>query len=73
MGRAASALPISVITVDLPVLWHFRISHFNEKARWALDWKRVPHVRRAVLPVGGSSVTRSSIESVRQATTSVAP
>jgi len=33
-----------------PVLWHFRFSHYNEKARWALDWKRVPHVRRAVPP-----------------------
>ncbi|TMB22893.1 MAG: glutathione S-transferase family protein, partial [Deltaproteobacteria bacterium] len=31
-----------------PVLWHFPISHFNEKARWALDWKRIPHVRRAL-------------------------
>jgi glutathione S-transferase len=35
---------------DLPTLWHFRVSHYNEKARWALDWKRVPHRRRAVLP-----------------------
>ncbi len=34
----------------LPTLWHFRLSHYNEKARWALDWKRVPHRRRAVLP-----------------------
>ena len=32
------------------VLWHFRFSHYNEKARWALDWKGVPHVRRAVAP-----------------------
>ena len=31
-----------------PVLWHFPISHYNEKARWALDWKRIPHVRRAL-------------------------
>jgi glutathione S-transferase len=30
------------------VLWHFPISHFNEKARWALDWKRIPHVRRVL-------------------------
>jgi glutathione S-transferase len=36
--------------VSTPVLWQFRISHFNEKARWALDWKRVPHVRRSLLP-----------------------
>src|SRR5438128_2030362 len=33
-----------------PLLWHFPISHFNEKARWALDWKRVPHVRRTLGP-----------------------
>ena len=32
---------------DVPVLWHIRISHYNEKARWALDYKRVPHERRA--------------------------
>ena len=32
----------------LPVLWQFRQSHFNEKARWALDWKGIPHVRRAL-------------------------
>ncbi len=34
----------------LPTLWHFRVSHYNEKVRWALDWKRIPHRRRAVLP-----------------------
>ena len=33
-----------------PVLWQFRHSHFNEKARWALDWKGIPHVRRSLLP-----------------------
>jgi glutathione S-transferase len=33
-----------------PVLWHLEISHYNEKARWALDLKGVPHVRRAVTP-----------------------
>ena len=33
---------------DPPLLWHFPISHFNEKVRWALDWKRVEH-RREVL------------------------
>ncbi len=36
--------------MTLPVLWHFTISHFNEKVRWALDFKRVPHLRRALLP-----------------------
>lgn len=33
-----------------PVLWHLEASHYNEKARWALDLKGVPHVRRAVTP-----------------------
>ncbi len=30
------------------VLWHFPVSHFNEKARWALDYKGVAHVRKAL-------------------------
>ena len=33
-----------------PVLWHLKVSHYNEKARWALDHKRVPHIRRAAIP-----------------------
>lgn len=33
-----------------PVLWQISISHYSEKARWALDHKRVDHVRRAPLP-----------------------
>jgi glutathione S-transferase len=33
-----------------PVLWHLDISHFNEKARWALDYKGIPHERRSVFP-----------------------
>ena len=32
------------------VLWHLAMSHYNEKARWALEYKRVPHRRRAVMP-----------------------
>jgi glutathione S-transferase len=31
-------------------LWHIEISHYNEKARWALDYKGIPHRRRAPLP-----------------------
>lgn len=31
-------------------LLQFHYSHYNEKARWALDWKGVPHRRRALLP-----------------------
>jgi len=33
-----------------PVLWHIKVSNFNEKARWALDYKRLPHHRRAPMP-----------------------
>jgi glutathione S-transferase len=33
-----------------PVLWHLQLSHFNEKVRWALDLKRINHVRRPLLP-----------------------
>ena len=33
-----------------PVLWHIPVSHFSEKARWALAWKGVEHERRAPLP-----------------------
>jgi glutathione S-transferase len=31
-----------------PTLWHIAVSHYSEKARWALDHKRIPHKRRAV-------------------------
>lgn len=37
-------------TAALPCLYHFRISHFNEKVRWALDWKRIPHRRVSLVP-----------------------
>jgi glutathione S-transferase len=33
-----------------PHLVHFRISHYNEKVRWALDYKRWPHTREALVP-----------------------
>src|SRR5436190_24092384 len=33
-----------------PVLWQLQISHYNEKVRWALDYKRIPHTRRSMLP-----------------------
>jgi glutathione S-transferase len=32
------------------ILWQVEVSHYNEKARWALDYKALPHVRRAPLP-----------------------
>ncbi len=31
---------------EVPVLWHIKISNYNEKARWALDYKGVRHLRR---------------------------
>ena len=33
-----------------PHLWQFRVSHYNEKVRWALDWKRIPHRRVRLTP-----------------------
>lgn len=50
---------------DVPVLWHLRVSHYNEKARWALDHKRIPHVRRepplGLHPFFSLALTRRSI------------
>jgi glutathione S-transferase len=34
----------------VPVLWQLQISHYLGKVQWALDYKRVPHVRRTLLP-----------------------
>jgi glutathione S-transferase len=38
------------LVAERPVLWHLQISHYNEKVRWALDYKRIPHTRRSMLP-----------------------
>jgi glutathione S-transferase len=35
---------------SLPTLWHIDVSHFSEKARWALAHKGVEHERRAPVP-----------------------
>jgi glutathione S-transferase len=32
------------------ILWHIELSHYSEKARWALDHKGIPHRRRKPLP-----------------------
>jgi len=37
-------------TESLPVLWQLELSHYNEKVRWTLDYKRIPHLRRSLLP-----------------------
>jgi glutathione S-transferase len=34
-----------------PVLYHIEVSHYNEKVRWALDHKGIPHVRKAPPPL----------------------
>jgi glutathione S-transferase len=35
---------------SLPTLWQIDVSHFSEKARWALAWKGVEHRRRSPVP-----------------------
>jgi glutathione S-transferase len=41
-----------------PVLWHLKVSNYNEKARWALDYKGIPHVRRAAMPGRHRAIAR---------------
>src|SRR5207245_8388789 len=36
--------------MDTPLLWHIPLSHFNEKVRWTLDYKRIPHRRQVLGP-----------------------
>jgi glutathione S-transferase len=38
------------VKMSTPVLHQFQFSHYNEKARWALDFKNVAHVRHSLLP-----------------------
>ena len=33
-----------------PTLWHIGVSHYSEKVRWALAYKRVEHKRKAPAP-----------------------
>src|SRR3954452_7496199 len=40
----------SAAEAERPVLWQLQISHYNEKVRWALDYKRIPHARRSMMP-----------------------
>jgi glutathione S-transferase len=42
---------------DKPVLWHIPVSHYNEKARWALDYKGVEHERKAPSPPSHMAVS----------------
>src|SRR6266850_1224913 len=43
-GRAKSIEAV----MDTLLLWHIPLSHYNEKARWALDYKRIPHHRQVL-------------------------
>jgi len=36
--------------MDTPLLWHIPLSHFSEKARWALDYKHIAHHRQVLGP-----------------------
>jgi glutathione S-transferase len=38
------------VSAELPTLWQYNFSNYNEKARWALDLKRIPHRRRSLMP-----------------------
>jgi glutathione S-transferase len=44
------SMPATSGKSDVPLLWHIPASHFSEKVRWTLDYKRIPH-RRQVLGV----------------------
>lgn len=35
---------------EIPILWQIDVSHYSEKARWALAWKGVEHRRRSPVP-----------------------
>jgi glutathione S-transferase len=51
--HAESSVPRDAVDrrgTQVPRLLHFRVSHYNEKVRWALDHKRWPHVREAQVP-----------------------
>jgi len=41
-----------------PILWHLKVSPYNEKVRWALDHKGVPHRRRAATPGRHQAIAR---------------
>ena len=36
--------------METALLWHIPLSHFSEKARWALDYKRIAHHRQVLGP-----------------------
>jgi glutathione S-transferase len=44
--------PRNDVSDELPVLWQYSFSNYNEKARWALDHKGIRHRRRSLMPGG---------------------
>jgi glutathione S-transferase len=60
VGRAlAERLEAGATRPDhIPVLWHLKVSSYNEKARWALDYKGVPHIRIPLDPGRHRGVAR---------------
>ena len=38
------------MTDSRPLLWHIPVSHYSEKARWALEHKRIEHDRKSPIP-----------------------
>ncbi|MBV9338312.1 MAG: glutathione S-transferase [Solirubrobacterales bacterium] len=47
---SGSANPTRAYPDSVPVLWQLQVSHYVEKVRWALDYKRIPHIRDSLLP-----------------------
>jgi len=45
------------VSMETPELFHFPVSHYNEKVRWALDFKGWPHRRTAL--VAGFHIPRT--------------
>jgi glutathione S-transferase len=41
---------VAQVMSSKPVFWQISISHYSEKARWALEYKGIDHVRRSPLP-----------------------
>jgi glutathione S-transferase len=44
---------------DEPLLWQYSFSNYNEKVRWALDFKGIPHRRRSLMPGGPRAMAMS--------------
>ena len=56
-GMPGDATRWKTVPVSSPVLWHIKVSHYNEKVRWALDHKGVTYKRRAPPPPSHMAVS----------------